>query len=160
MCYNIVEKFYRKVGIIYMRNFYNFMRHYWLINWWILVHSFKELMCLIRGESLEPSLTPQTISKYIQGLQDGEFPTELPMGAYEYDCCVEYLKKIRRLLKASRNDFKSLVLVFDEQDSRQIVIPPLEDCLQKVSKKVGFNVIDEKAFEERYEYTLESVFWR
>lgn len=142
-----------------MRKFYNFMRHYWLINWWIVVHSFKELMCLMKGESLEPSMNSEAISKCIQLVRDGELSIELPMGAYEYDCCVEYLKKIKSLLIASRKNFEHLTIVFDEVNSRQLVIPPLEDCLCKVAKEVGFCVIDETAYDTKYEYILKSEFW-
>ena len=71
----------------------------------------------------------------------------LPMGAYEYDCCVEYLKKLRRMLYALRKDFQFITLEFDDVDTCQTVIPPLEDCLEMVCKEVGFKMIEENFME-------------
>ena len=80
------------------------------------------------------------------------------MGAFEYDCCVEYLKKIRQLLFESRKDFSEIVIVFDELNRYHMATPPLEDCLFKVAEEVGFEVTDEKILDDRFEYTLVSTF--
>ena len=141
-----------------MKNFFNFMRHTQLLNWKIVVYSCKELSCIFKGESLEPSFTPDVISEYMEELSKGEKPKALPMGAYEYDKCVEYLKKIRHCLFGARENFTKLMIVFDETNRYHMVTPPLEDCLFKVAEEVGFKVTDEKLLDDRFEYTLESIF--
>ena len=142
-----------------MKIFKKFMRHYWLINWWILFHLVKKHMCLIKGGSLEPSMNSTTIAKCIQLIRDGEISIELPMGAYEHKCCIKYLKKIKQLLKASRNNFEFLTITFDECDGRNVVICPLENCLGKVLNSVGFDIIDETRGDDKYEYLAKSEFW-
>lgn len=139
-------------------NFCNFVRHMHSINLQIIVFASKEIACILKGDRLAPSFNPETISEYLKDLQNGKPLKELPMGAYEYDCCVEYLKKIRSNLFSSRKNFKVLKLVFNEYDTCQTVIPPLEDCLAMVAKKVGFNVTDEAIETDKYVYTLESVY--
>lgn len=141
-----------------MKNFLNFMRHTQLLNWKIVVYSCKELSCIFKGGSLEPSFTPDVISEYMENVSKGKKLDPLPMGAYEYDCCVEYLKKIRHCLFSSRDNFSKLLIVFDELGRYNMVTPPLEDCLFKVAEEVGFKVTDEKLLDDRFEYTLESVF--
>ena len=140
-----------------MKNFSNFMRHFQLINCRIVVYACKELKCLIRGESLEPSITPETIQEYMDDLKSGTLKS-LPMGGYEYSCCVEYLKKIRQILFESRKDFSEIVIVFHELNRYHMATPPLEDCLFKVAEEVGFEVTDEKILDDRFEYTLVSTF--
>lgn len=139
-----------------MRKFYNFMRHFQLINWRIMVHSFNELKCILRGNRLEPSFNPQTIQEYMEDFKKGTIKP-LPMGAYEYNCCVEYLKKIRHELFSNRDNFESFTLVFGKSDFYDLVIVPLEDCLEMVANEVGFKVTGEKIGDDKYEYTLESV---
>lgn len=138
-----------------MKNFFKFMRHMQLLNKKIVVYSCKELSCIFKGGKLEPSFTSSTIARYMEKLEKGEKLEPLPMGAYEYDCCVEYLKKIRHLLFASRKDFSKLIVVFKETNRYHMVTPPLEDCLFKVAEDVGFKVTDEKILDDRFEYTLE-----
>ena len=113
-------------------------------------------MCLAKGGSLEPSFTPEVISEYMEDFSKGEKLKPLPLGAYEYECCVEYLKKIRRTLVASRENFRILTIVFDEANRYNMVTPPVEDCLYKVAEEVGFAVIDENLYDEKFEYTLKS----
>lgn len=140
-----------------MRDFSKFMRHFQLINCRIIVYAAKELGCLARGQRLKPSFTPETASEYIKDIVDGKPPKALPMGAYEYSCCVEYLKLIRRTLWKNRNNFKKLVLVFGEVDRFGCILLPVEGCLEMVAKETGFSV-DEKFEPERYVYTLRSEF--
>lgn len=144
--------------MIAMRSFYNYLRHIQLINWRITVYACKELMCLVKGDSLTPSFNLETLSEYIQDFEENKALKPLPMGAYEYDCCVEYLKKIRHTLSISRDDFSSIVLEFSETNPCNIVIPPIEDCLTMVAKEVGFNIADEKILDDKYVYVLESIF--
>ncbi len=141
-----------------MRKFFNFMRHLQLINWKIIVYSIKELKCILRGGKETPSFDPATVQAYLDDLKNGREPKSLPMGAYEYSCCVEYLKKIRRALCSSYEDFGTMILVFDELDDWQTITPPIEDCLELVAEQVGFKVISEKIYFERYEYTLKCIF--
>lgn len=141
-----------------MKNFFNFMRHIQLLNWKIMVYSCKELSCLAKREKLEPRYTPSAISEYMENVSRGKKLEPLQMGAYEYDCCVEYLKKIRSCLFKSRGDFAKLLIVFDDINRYHMVTPPLEDCLNKVTEEVGFKVTDENILDDRFEYTLESIF--
>ena len=132
-----------------------------LINTRIVKYEFKEIVCLIKGDRLAPSFNPETMHQYLEDLKEGIVPKELPMGAYEYDCCVEYLKKLRRMLYALRKDFQFITLEFDDVDTCQTVIPPLEDCLEMVCKEVGFKMIEENFMETgSYFYTFQSNFWR
>lgn len=139
-------------------NFFNFVRHMHSINLQIIIYASKEIACILKGDCLAPSFNPETMSEYLKDLQNGNPLKALPMGAYEYDCCVEYLKKIRRHLFNSRENFKVLKLVFNEFDTCQTVVPPLEDCLEMVAKKVGFKLTDESIESDKYVYTLESVY--
>lgn len=139
-----------------MKNFSDFMRHFQLINCKIVVYACKELKCLFRGESLKPSFNPETIHEYMKGLKEGG-AKPLPMGAYEYSCCVEYLKMMRRELTKNRNKSKFMMLTFDEYDHYGIACPPIEDCLEKVAKEVGFAVICEEVHGDKYTYTLKST---
>lgn len=141
-----------------MKNFFNFMRHIQLLNWKIVVYSCKELSCIAKGEKLEPRYTSSAISEYMEDLSRGKKLEPLPMGAYEYDCCVEYLKKIRKCLLKSGEDFAKLLIVFDEDNRYHMVTPPLEDFLYKVTEEVGFKVTDENILDDRFEYMLESIF--
>ena len=156
MCYNIVDKILGKVGIKNMRKFCTFMRHFQLINCRIVVHAFNELMCMFRGESLESSFNSETIHEYMEDLKKGTVKPQL-MGTYEYSCCTEYLKKIRRELFKNRNNFETLTLTFGEIDHYGIICCPLEYCLEMVAKEVGFEVIDEEIGSEKYTYTLKST---
>ena len=141
-----------------MKNFFKFMRHTQLLNWKIVVYSCKELACIFKGGKLEPSFSSDVISKYMEDLSRGKNLEPLPMGAFEYDCCVEYLKKIRQLLFESRKDFSEIVIVFDELNRYHMATPPLEDCLFKVANEVGYEVTEEKILDDRSEYTLVSIF--
>ena len=132
------------------------MRHFQLINCRIVVYACKELKCLIRGESLEPSITPETIQEYMEDLKKGVVKS-LPMGAYEYSCCVEYLKMIRREIVSKKNRNKFVLLTFDKADPNGLVCPPLEDCLKMVANEVGFELIDEQINGDKYTYTLIST---
>ena len=107
---------------------------------------------MLRGESFEPKLTPETIHEYMDDLKSGTLKS-LPMGGYEYSCCVEYLKKIRRELFKSRCKSKFMMITFDEYESG-VVCPPLEDCLEMVAKEVGFAVVYEEVKGNKYTYTL------
>lgn len=140
-----------------MRDFYKFMRHFQLINCRIVVHSLNELKCLLKGGRLEPSFDPKTVDEYLKALEEGNVKT-LPMGAYEYSCCVEYLKKIRKELIRRRGRHKILFLEFSGMDEFDMVISPLEDCLEMVAKEVGFEVVDEEILPNKYQYTLVSLF--
>lgn len=139
-----------------MKNFSKFMRHFQLINCRIIVYAAKEIGCIARGGSLKPSFTPEYASKYIKEIVDGKPPKALPMGAYEYSCCVEYLKLIRSKLWKNRENFDELVLVFGEVDRHGCILLPVEDCLEMVAKETGFSM-DEKVEPDKYVYTLKSV---
>lgn len=123
-------------------------------------YAFKELVCIFKGDHLAPSFNPETMSTYLNNLKEGKTLDPLPMGAYEYDCCVEYLKKLRTKLVSSRKDFSQIVVTFDEIDTCQAVIPPLEDCLEMVYKEVGFKLVDESIETFSYVYTFESLFYQ
>ena len=139
-----------------MKNFSDFMRHFQLINCKIVVYACKELKCLFRGESLEPSFNPETIHEYMEELKKGNVKP-LPMSAYEYSCCVEYLKMIRRELIKNRNNSKFMMLTFCKSNEYGVICPPLEDCLEMVAKDVGFAVICEEIQGDKYTYTLKST---
>ena len=139
-----------------MKKFSNFMRHFQLINCKIVVYACKELKCLLRGESLEPSFNPEIIHEYMEDLKDGNVKS-LPMGAYEYSSCVECLKMIRRQLLKNRKDFEVLTLIFNDIDYYGMLKTPVEDCLIMVAKEVGYEVIDEKIGSTQDEYTLKSI---
>ncbi len=139
-----------------MKNFSDFIRHFQLINCKIVVYAYKELKCLSRGERLEPSFNPETIHEYMESLKEGNVKS-LPMGAYEYSCCVEYLEMMRRELIKNRNQSKFMMLTFSKYDHFGTVCPPLEDCLSMVAKEVGFEVIYEEIQGNKYTYTLKST---
>ena len=139
-----------------MKNFSDFMRHFQLINCKIVVYACKELKCLSRGERLEPSFNPETIHEYMESLKEGNVKS-LPMGAYEYSCCVEYLKMMRRELIKNRNNFKFMILTFDEDVHYDIACPAVEDCLYMVAREVGFEVVCEDVQNNKYMYTLKST---
>lgn len=139
-----------------MKNFSTFMRHFQLINCKIVVYACKELKCLLRGESLESSFTPETIHEYMENSQKG-IVKPLPMGAYEYSCCVEYLKMIRRELVSKKNRNKFVMLTFNKVDRHGIVCPPIEDCLKMVANEVGFELVHEEIKGDEYTYTLIST---
>ena len=132
------------------------MRHFHLINCKIVVYACKELKCLFRGESLEPSFNSETISEYMENLKN-RVVKPLPMGAYEYSCCVEYLKMIRRELVNKRNRNKFVMLTFSKSDNSGVICPPLEDCLKMVANEVGFELVDEQIEGDKYTYTLIST---
>ena len=142
-----------------MRDFYNFMRHFQLINWRIVIHSINELKCLARGEHHTPSFNTSTISEYMEDLKKG-IVKPLPMGAYEYHYCVEYLKMIRHELWENRKNFETLTLVFGQVGPYHLVIVPVEDCLEMVAEEAGFDVTSEKDNGENYTYVLKSKFWK
>lgn len=139
-----------------MKKFSDFMRHFQLINCKIVVYACKELKCLIRGESLEPKFNPETAMEYMEDLKHGTV-NPLPMGAYEYSCCVEYLKMIRRELFKTQNRGNFMVLTFGEYDRHGVICPPLEDCLEMIAKEVGFAVVCEEVQGDKYTYTLKST---
>lgn len=139
-----------------MKKFSNFMRHFQLINCKIVVYACKELKCLMRGESLEPSFNSETIHEYMEDLKKGVVK-DLPMGAYEYSCCVEYLKMIRREIVSKKNRNKFVLLTFDKMDPKGLVCPLVEDCLKLVANEVGFELIDEQIEGDKYTYTLIST---
>lgn len=139
-----------------MKKFSTFMRHFQLINCKIVVYACKELKCLLRGESLKPSFNPETISEYMNDLKNG-IVKPLPMGAYEYSCCVEYLKMIRRELVSKKNRNKFVMLTFGKVDRYGIVSPPIEDCLKMVANEVGFELVHEEIKGDEYTYTLIST---
>lgn len=139
-----------------MKNFSDFMRHFQLINCKIVVYACKELKCLFRGGSLKPSYNPDTIREYMEDHRKGIVKT-LPMGAHEYSCCVEYLKMMRRELIKNRNNFKFMMLTFDEDVHYDIACPAVEDCLFMVAKEVGFEVVCEEVQNNKYMYTLKST---
>ncbi len=139
-----------------MKNFSSFMRHFQLINCRIVVYACKELKCLFRGESLKPSFNSETIHEYMKDLKEGGVKP-LPMGAYEYSCCVEYLKMMRRKLVKNRNKSKFMMLTFDECEHYGIACPPFEDCLFMVAREVGFEVVCEEVQNNKYMYTLKST---
>ena len=141
-----------------MKNFSQFMRHIQLINCRIVIYAGKKLICIAKGGKLKPSFDHKSISEYMEDLKQGRPMKALPMGAYEYDCCVKYLKKIRRILWYSRENFETLILEFSKTDKHQVVITPLEDCLEMVAKDVGFKLTNEEIFGDKYIYTIESVF--
>ena len=142
-----------------MRNFYNFMRHFQLINWRIVIHSINELKCLAKGEYREPSFNTSTIPEYIEDLRKG-IVKPLPMGAYEYHYCVEYLKMIRREVWKNRKALESITLKFGERGPYHLVIVPVEDCLEMVAEEVGFKLVEEIDTGVGYEYVLKSEFWK
>ena len=76
---------------------------------------------------------------------------------YEYSCCVEYLKMIRREIVSKKNRNKFVLLTFDKADPNGLVCPPLEDCLKMVANEVGFELIDEQINGDKYTYTLIST---
>ena len=139
-----------------MKNFSSFMRHFQLINCKIVIYACKELKCLFKGESLTPSSNPETINEYMDDLKKGTVKP-LSMGAYEYNCCVEYLKMIRRELIKKRNQSKFMTLTFSEYDHSDIICPPIEDCLAMVAREVGFEVVYEEIQGDKYVYTLKST---
>ena len=141
-----------------MKNLYNFLRHMQLINMHIIRYAFKEIACILKGDRLAPSFNPETMESYLKDLKEGNPPKKLSMGAYEYDCCVEYLKKLRKVLVQSRKDFRQIVLTFDEIDTCQTIIPPLEDCLELVAKEVGFELVDENINGDFYVYTFDCLY--
>lgn len=155
MCYNIIDKIYRKVGVKGMKDFYSFMRHFQLINCKIVIYACKELKCLFCGESRKSKFTPETAQEYIDDLKKGVVKP-LPMGPYEYNCCVEYLKMIRRELIKNKDYFRFITLTFGECDEYGLICPPLEDCLEMVAKEVGFTVVYEEVEGDKYTYTLKS----
>lgn len=139
-----------------MKNFSDFMRHFQLINCKIVVYACKELKCLFRGESLKPSYNSETIHEYMKEPKEGTVKS-MPMGAFEYSCCVEYLKMMRRELVKNRNKSKFMMLTFDEDVHYDIACPPIEDCLYMVAKEVGFEVVCEEVQNNKYMYTLKST---
>ena len=141
-----------------MNNFSQFIRHIWLINTRIVVYTCKKLICMAKGDKLKPSFNMKMVYEYMEDIKEGKRLKPMPMGAYEYSCCVKYLKKIKSLLKTSREDFHSLVLEFGEKDKHSIVITPLEDCLEKVAEEVGFKLTSEEIGSEKYVYTFQSTF--
>lgn len=156
MCYNIVDKkIWKGSGIIYMKKFFNFMRHTQLLNWKIVVYSCKEIACIFKRAKLKSNPSSAELVDYTESLlKNGRLPAK----AYEYDCCVEYLKKIRHCLFSSREDFSKLLIVFDEVDRYNEVRLSSAVLFFKVAEEVGFKVTDEKLLDDRSEYTLKSVF--
>lgn len=139
-----------------MNNFSQFMRHIWLINTRIVVYTCKKIFCIAKGQKLKPSFDLEKISEYMEDLKEGKRLKPMPMGAYEYACCVKYLKKLRRSLWSSRKDFHVLAIVFNEKDKYSIVISPLEDCLEKIANETEFKLKNEEIYFDEYVYTLQS----
>ena len=139
-----------------MKNFSIFLRHFQLINCKIVIYATKELKCLLRGESLEPSFDSEAFKEYMNDLKNG-IVKPLPMGAYEYGCCVDYLKIIKRELLKTRCRTKFMTLTFSEHSKNGVIFPPLEDCLNLVAKEAGFAVVCEKIKKDSYNYTLKST---
>ena len=83
----------------------------------------------------------------------------LPKGAYEYDCCVEYLKMFRKEFFKNRKDFSTITLVFGEDDKYGIVQTPVEDCLLMVAKEVGLELVEENLLIHQSEYVFKSLFF-
>jgi len=124
-----------------------------------VVHSINELRCLAKGERLKPSFNTDTIPEYLEDLRKG-IVKPLPMGAYEYHYCVEYLKMIRLKLWENRKNFESLTLAFGEAGPYNLVIIPAEDCLKMVAEEVGFELTSEKDTGRSFNYVLKSEFWK
>lgn len=143
-----------------MNNFHNYLRHIHLVFSRIIKYAYKELVCILKGGSLTPSFTPDMIPAYFEDLKNGKKLQDLPMGAYEYHCCVEYLKKFRSQLFRSRKSFDEIKLSFFEIDENLIIISPLEDCLITVANEIGFDLIEENIDGIDYEYTFKSRFFQ
>lgn len=107
---------------------------------------------------MKPSFNTDIIPEYMEDLRKG-IVKPLPMGAFEYHYCVEYLKMIRRKLWECRKDFESFTLIFGDMDNYRLVIAPVEDCLEMVAKEAGFEVISETDTGISYDYVLKSKFW-
>ena len=142
-----------------MKNFFNFMRHTQLINFKIVVYSCKEIVELIKGKSTAPSISSDKLHEYLKDFQEGNGVKPLPMGAYEYDCCVEYLKMFRKEFFKNRKDFSTITLVFGEDDKYGIVLMPVEDCLLMVAKEVGLELVEENLLTHQSEYVFKSLFF-
>ncbi len=140
-----------------MKKFFKFVRHIQLINCKIVVYSSKELMCLLRGDKLQPSFTSKEALKYMDALKRGENSPPLPMGAYEYHYCVDYLKIFRKKVIENENNLQYLALVFNEVNQYGIPCPPLEDCLKKVADEVGFELLQEEIHDNFYWYSFKST---
>ena len=142
-----------------MKNFFNFMRHTQLINFKIIVYSCKEIGGILKGKKLKPSLSPKKIQEYIDDFQKGNEIKSLPMGPYEYDCCVEYLKMLRKELFKNRKDFSMITLRFGPNLKYGVTEVPAEDCLIKVAKEVGFDFSEERLLALNSEYDFKSSFF-
>lgn len=132
------------------------MRHFQLTNCKIVIYAIKELMCLLRGESLEPNLTPETIKQYEKEMKKGH-KTKLLMGAYEYSLCTECLKAIRRELIQNRKTFLFLTITFYDCDECGLDNSLLRVCFDKVAKEIGYAVVFDELNSGHYIYTLKST---
>ncbi len=145
-----------------MKNFYNYIRHLQLINWHICRYSLKALHCSFNGDLFLPSAMHHTEEYYFKKsaengtLMSNEF-SEDDMGAYEYDCCVIYLKNLRTTLFKKGFLNSNYQLEFSEAKNNltsDLILCPFANCFYTVAKKCGFKVIDECFSENTFIYTL------
>lgn len=143
-----------------MKNFYNYMRHLQLINWHICRYSLKALRSQAEGDFFLPSVKHHTEEYFLnKSSSECPMPKEFPevnMGGYEYDCCVEYLKNLRRTLFKHGSQSK-YTLEFSEIQNNltsDLILCPLENCLFTVARQCGFKVIEQDISETTFIYTL------
>lgn len=136
--------------------FFNYIRLFQLINWHICRYSVKCLYYSFKGDPFLPTFNPDDFENYLDKCfsPDGDFKG-LPMGAYEYECCIIYLKTIRKTMLKEGPSSNIYTIDFSRSNPLGYTLVPLKDCLQKVTNDCGLKIIDNPLDETQCIYTLE-----
>lgn len=138
-----------------MKTFINYMRHFWLINFYIAKYSCKVISRIFKGDStFLPS--HRVIRANLEMMTRNGLIKPPNMCAYEYDCCVEYLKIIRKNFHFSRKSDSEFSIVFSALDTPQVYIPIYETYFKMVAKECGFDITHIEKLNETYIFTLAS----
>ena len=79
----------------------------------------------------------------------------LPMGGYEYHCCLQYLSIIQNCFKNAKKNNLLPPLYLEFPENTKIISPPLEDCLELLLNDLGFSITEEHYTNCSYIYQID-----
>lgn len=132
---------------------FNYYRYTSLIKWLKIKYATRIGVCLLKGDDFLPTIRDSLLygfgtEEFEKVLNDG-----IPMGGYEYRCCLQYLKKIHNYFKEIHHKKLCPPYTLEFSDTyNNIVIAPLEDCLEKVLNELGFKIVSEQLSPNSYVY--------
>lgn len=142
-----------------MNNFVRLIYHANRLNMCKIKYSSKTIAGIVKREPFEPKFNPmdgEDILDKISNSTDADIAELFPMGVYEYNCCADYAKKIMEALLRSFGA-KEFYVEFGPKDLKKgIIVPPLEDCLERVANECDLDIVGEEYGFLSYTYTVQS----